>query len=155
MRLAPWYRFKSSSNFFYWPFWGGTSFVDHWCFCVLSFSCFCVCSLLPCGHLLGRGWTLGSCWRCLLYFCYFPKWYPGSGVVLDCIVSWSLPSFLLLWSLPFLIHQTVLITSILYSGFYLAITSLFSSSNCVGSLLYSAFHFMTTSLFNSSNCVLV
>ena len=22
-----------------------------------------------------------------LYFCYFPMWYPGSGVVLDCIVS--------------------------------------------------------------------
>ena len=23
----------------------------------------------------------------LLYFCYFPMWYPVSGVVLDCIVS--------------------------------------------------------------------
>ena len=22
-----------------------------------------------------------------LYFCYFPMWYPGSGVVLDCIDS--------------------------------------------------------------------
>ena len=22
-----------------------------------------------------------------VYFCYFPMWYPGSGVVLDCIVS--------------------------------------------------------------------
>ena len=21
------------------------------------------------------------------FFCYFPMWYPGSGVVLDCIVS--------------------------------------------------------------------
>ena len=30
-----------------------------------------------------------------LLYCYFPMWYPGSGVVLDCIVSWSLPSFLL------------------------------------------------------------
>ena len=29
-----------------------------------------------------------------LYFCYFPMWYPWSVVVLDCIVSWSLPSFL-------------------------------------------------------------
>ena len=34
-----------------------------------------------------------SCWEradllvMLLYFCYFPMWYPGSGVVLDCIVS--------------------------------------------------------------------
>ena len=68
---------------------------DHLCFCVLCFSCFHVCSLLPCGHLLGKGWPLGSCWWCLLYFSYFPMWYPGSGVVLDCIVSWSLSSFLL------------------------------------------------------------
>ena len=64
-------------------------------FCVLCFSCFHICSLLPCGHLLGKGWPLGSCWWCLLYFCYFPMWYPVSGVVLDCIVSWSLLSFLL------------------------------------------------------------
>ena len=29
--------------------------MDNLCFfCVLCFSCFCVCSLLPCGHLLGR-----------------------------------------------------------------------------------------------------
>ena len=33
----------------------GTSVVDHSCFCVLCFSPFCVCSLLPCGHLLGKG----------------------------------------------------------------------------------------------------
>ena len=51
---------------------------------------------LPCGHLLWKGWPLGSCWWCLLHFCYFTRWYLGSGVVLDCIVSWSLPSFLLL-----------------------------------------------------------
>ena len=25
--------------------------------------------------------------ECLLYSCYFPMWYLGSGVVLDCIVS--------------------------------------------------------------------
>ena len=30
-----------------------------------------------------------------IVFCYFPMWYPGSGVVLDCIVSRPLPSFLL------------------------------------------------------------
>ena len=69
--------------------------------------------LMPCGQLLGKGWplgfidalwftagkglTLGSCWWCLLYSCYFPMlWYPGSGVVLDFIVFWTLPSFLLL-----------------------------------------------------------
>ena len=64
-------------------------------FCFLCFLCFRVCSLLPCGHLMEKDWPLGSCCWCLLYFCYFPMWYPGSGVVLDCIVSWSLPSFLL------------------------------------------------------------
>ena len=30
-----------------------------------------------------------------LCFCHFPIWCSGSGVVLDCIDSWSLPSFLL------------------------------------------------------------
>ena len=91
--------FKPSSKIFYWPFQGGTSFVDHlWVFCVLCFSCFRVCLLLPCGHLLGWGWTLGSCWWCLLHLCYFPMWYPWSGVVLDCIIPWSLQSFLLCWA---------------------------------------------------------
>ena len=28
---------------------------------------------------------------------YCGDWYPGSGVVLDCIDSWSLPSFFLWW----------------------------------------------------------
>ena len=43
----------------------------------------------------GKGLT---CWLLLvlfMYFCYSPIWYPGSGVVLDCRVSQSLPSFLL------------------------------------------------------------
>ena len=30
-------------------------FLDHLCFCVLCFSCLRVCSLMPCGHLLGKG----------------------------------------------------------------------------------------------------
>ena len=30
-----------------------------------------------------------------LWFCHFPMWYPGSGVVLDCIDAGSLPPFLL------------------------------------------------------------
>ena len=71
------------------------------CVCVLCFSCIRVCSLQPCGHLLGKGCPLGSCWWCLLYFCYFPMWYPWSGVVLDCIISWScrLSSFFFwIWS---------------------------------------------------------
>ena len=41
-------------------------------FCVVCFSCFFVRLLLSCGHLLGKGWPLGSCWWCLLYFVTFP-----------------------------------------------------------------------------------
>ena len=36
----------------------------------------------------GKGlnsWLLFVMFNCV--FCYFPMWYPGSGVVLDCIVS--------------------------------------------------------------------
>ena len=62
---------------------------------VLRLSCFRVCSLLPCGHLKGKGWLLGICLWSLLGFCYFRMWYPGTGVVFDCIDSWSLLSILL------------------------------------------------------------
>ena len=55
-----------------------------------------VCLLIPCGHLLGKGWPLGSrLWRVCVTLS-LSHWYPGSGVVLDCIDSWSLTSFLLL-----------------------------------------------------------
>ena len=56
----------------------------------------CVCHAVASVHccLLRKGWPLGSCLWCLC-FCHFPMWYPGSGVVLDCIDSWSLPPFLL------------------------------------------------------------
>ena len=87
---APWNRFKPSS-FFYWPFQGGTSFVDLLCF--LSCGCFafvCVSLYVPCDHLLGKGWPLGSCLWCLTVSLSLSHWYPGSGVVLDCIDSWSL-----------------------------------------------------------------
>ena len=45
-----------------------------------------VCSLQPCGHLLGKGWPLGSlvCYV-LLRFWHFPMWCPGSNVLFDCI----------------------------------------------------------------------
>ena len=50
-----------------------------------------------CGHLLGKGLPLDSlvC-DVFLCFCHFPIWCFGSGMELDCIDSWSLPSFLLL-----------------------------------------------------------
>ena len=91
VRLTSWNWFKPSSKIFYWPFQYG---IFLWIICViyvLCLPCFRVCLLLLCGHRLGKGWPLGS-HHC---FYHFPMWYPGSGVVLDCIVSWFLPSFLL------------------------------------------------------------
>ena len=44
-------------NYFYSPFQGGASFVDHLCYISLVFvmlSCASV-FLMPCGHLLGKG----------------------------------------------------------------------------------------------------
>ena len=45
VRLAPLNRFKPSSKIFYWPFQGGTSFVD------LLFFCSVLCLLCLCAHL--------------------------------------------------------------------------------------------------------
>ena len=49
--------------------------------------------------LLRKGWPFGSRLWCLIAKLSLYHWYPGSGVVLDCIDSWSLPSVLLLFSL--------------------------------------------------------
>ena len=51
-------------------------------------SCVCyayvsVCLYVPCGHLLGKGSRL---W-CQTASLSLSHWYPGSGVVLDCIDS--------------------------------------------------------------------
>ena len=72
--LAPLNWFKPSSKIFYWPFQGGTSFVDLLCFCsVLCLLCFVrVCLYVLRGHLLGKGWPLGSRLWCLLWVCHFP-----------------------------------------------------------------------------------
>ena len=74
VRLEPLNRFKPSSKIFYWPFQGGTSFVDLLCFCsVLCLLCFVrVCLYVLRGHLLGKGWPLGSRLWCLLWVCHFP-----------------------------------------------------------------------------------
>ena len=55
-----------------------------------SFVCYAfvrVCLYVPCGHLLGNGWPLGSRLWCLTVSLSLCHWYPGSGVVLDCIDS--------------------------------------------------------------------
>ena len=54
-----------------------------------------ICLLMPCGHLLGKGWLLGSRFWCLIVRLSLSHWYPVSSLVPDCIDSWFLPSFLL------------------------------------------------------------
>ena len=56
----------------------------------------CVCLYVTCGHLLGKGWRLGSRLWCLDSSLLISSWYPGSGVVLDCIDSWSLHPYFVL-----------------------------------------------------------
>ena len=95
--LAPWNRLKPSSKIFYCPFQGSTSFVDLLCFYCLVFVMYFVrvCLFVPCGHLLGRDWPLGSRLWCITERLSLSHWYPGSGVVFDCIDSWSLHPYLL------------------------------------------------------------
>ena len=55
-------------------------------------SCVCyafvrVCLFVPCGHLLGKGWPLGSRLSCITVCLSLSHWYIGSGMVLDCIDS--------------------------------------------------------------------
>ena len=54
-----------------------------------------VCLFLPCGHLLGKGWPLGSRLWFLTVSLSLSHWYSESGLVLDCIDSYSFhPSLL-------------------------------------------------------------
>ena len=94
---ALWKRFKPSSIIVLLTF-------PRWCFFCGSFmlflSYFCkaflrVCLSMPCDHLLGKAWPHGFYLWSLIVKLPLSYWYPGSGRVLDCINSWSLPFFLL------------------------------------------------------------
>ena len=74
VRLAPLNLFKPSSKTFYWPF---QAVLLLWIFHVFVLSCVCyvfvrVCLYVLWGHLLGKGWPLGSRLWCLLWVCHFP-----------------------------------------------------------------------------------
>ena len=86
VRLAPWNRFKPSSKIFYWPFYGGTSFVDHSCYfwCVLvilSCASFYCCLVVTCWE---RADLLALVCDVLLWDCYFPYF----EIVTFPLVSW-------------------------------------------------------------------
>ena len=97
VRLAPWNWIKPSSNFFL------LTVPRRYFFCgsfMFFLSCVCyvlvrICLFVPCGHLLGKDWSLGSRLWCLTVSLSLSHWYPGSCVVIDCIDSWSLHPYLL------------------------------------------------------------
>ena len=80
-----------SSSYFYWPFQGGTSLVDHLCYFCAFASALC-CLVVTCWE---RADLLALVCGVVLWDCYCSIWYPVSGVVLDCFDSWNLPPFLL------------------------------------------------------------
>ena len=96
VRLVLWNRFKPPSKIFYRRFQGDTSFVDLLCF-FLSCVCYAfvrVCLFVPCGHQWERAYLLVLICGVKLLVCHFTVWYPGSGVLLECIDSWSLHPYL-------------------------------------------------------------
>ena len=97
VRLAPLNRFEPSSKLFTWPFQGGTSFVELLCFCsVLCLLCLCA-RLFLCALWSSAGKELAF-WISFVVSTVslsLSHWYPGSGMVLDCIDSWSLHPYLL------------------------------------------------------------
>ena len=70
VRLAPWNRFKLSTKIVYWPFQGGTSFVDLLCFSVLCLLCLCA-RLCICALWSPAGKGLASWLSFVVYNCEF------------------------------------------------------------------------------------
>ena len=106
VRLVPLNMFKPSS-IFYWPFKGGASFVDlfyYLCFMFVFVMLSCRFLAALCSPVVKGLTSWLSHMSYFLVFCHFPIWRPGSGVVLDCIYSWSLPSSLhkelTIWTWP-------------------------------------------------------
>ena len=84
--------------------------MDHFCFlCFVSAMLSCLCNAAL-RSSAGKGLTSWLSIVCdvFLCFCHFPTWCPGSGVVLDCIDPWSLPSFLI-WVFKRIVSSTYLL----------------------------------------------
>ena len=88
---------------------------------MFGLSCVCyalvsVCLYVPCGHLLGKDWPLGSrLWCPTVIILSLSLWYPWSGVVLDCNDSWYLHPYLLLWVKFVLIAMSVCFLYIIHN----------------------------------------
>ena len=87
----------------YWSFQGGTSFVDLFftiSFCHTVISCF----LQPCGHLLKKGWPIGSLvWHVYCVFVTLLRSVPDRMCIWFLIFAFFLTSSFLLFvlSLPY------------------------------------------------------
>ena len=73
---------------------------------------------VPCSFVVTcweRAYLLALLCVMFLVFCHFPIWCLRSGVVLDCIESWSLPSivtsFVLIYSVHMLAHAATFSSS--------------------------------------------
>ena len=89
VRLAPWNRLEPSSKIIYWPFQGGTSFVD--ILCVFSFLCLlslCGC-LFNCALWSPAGKGLPSWLSFVVYnwVCHHPIGILGPGLPWRAIIS--------------------------------------------------------------------
>ena len=60
--------------------------MDHLCYLSLVFVMLLYLFIAALWSLEGKWLTSLLLLVCLLYFYYFPMWYPGSGAVLDCSV---------------------------------------------------------------------
>ena len=63
------------------------TFVDQLCFLCLVFLMLSRPFIAALWSPAGKGLTSLLLLVMFIYFYYFPIWYPGSGVALDCIVS--------------------------------------------------------------------
>ena len=100
VRLAPLNRFKPSSKIFFSD--RSKAVLLLWIFYICSVLCLlCLCVRLFICALwspAGKGLTSWLLFVVSSVSLSLSHWYPGSGVVLDCIDSWSLHPYLL-WGL--------------------------------------------------------
>ena len=82
-------------KYFCLPFQGGTSFVDHLWYLCLVFVKLSRLFIAVLWSPAGKGLTYLLLFVMFIVFMLFSMWYPGSDVVLDCVVFRSLPYFLL------------------------------------------------------------
>ena len=100
VRLAQWNWFKLSSKILYWPFQCGTSFLDHLCFLCLVFlmlSRLFIAALWSPARKVLSSWLLLVMCIVFLLLSHVMSWVRYGTW---CIVSWSLPYFLPLLTIP-------------------------------------------------------